>query len=413
MSIATYDYIIIGAGSAGCVLANRLTEDADVRVLLLEAGPPDRSIFIHMPAAFSFPLANDRFNWFYFSEPEPSMNGRRMYCPRGRVLGGSSSINGMAYVRGNALDYDRWAGNALPSWSYARCLPYFKKAETRLKGADDYRGGDGPLMVSTGACENPLFEAFIEAGVQAGYPYTDDMNGYQQEGFGPMDMTVHRGKRCSAARSHLYPALPRPNLTVESRTLCARIVFENLRAAGVEAIRRGERTRVRAERDVILCGGAINSPQLLMLSGVGDAVQLRALGIDVVANLPGVGANLQDHLEIYVQHACTQPISLYRAMNPLRRLLIGIRWLLFSTGDGATSHFEAGAFIRSRPGVPHPDLQYHFLPVAVNYDGKSPASGHGYQAHVGPMRPTSRGHVRLRSADPRDPPQILFNYMGT
>ncbi|HEY5701144.1 MAG TPA: choline dehydrogenase [Gammaproteobacteria bacterium] len=413
MSNSGYDYIIIGAGSAGCVLANRLTEDPDTRVLLLEAGPPDGSIFIHMPAAFSFPLSNDKYNWFYFSEPESGMNGRRMYCPRGRVLGGSSSINGMAYVRGNPLDYERWAGNSLPSWSYANCLPYFKKAETRINGGDEYRGHDGPLMVSTGACDNPLFEAFIEAGVQAGYPYTEDMNGFQQEGFGPMDMTVFRGRRCSAARSHLKPAMQRPNLTVQSRTLCSRIVFDKGRAVGVETVHRGQMGTVRAEREVILSGGAINSPHLLLLSGIGDADALRSVGIDVIANLPGVGANLQDHLEIYVQHACTQPISLYRAMNPLRRLFIGLRWMLFSTGDGATSHFEAGGFIRSRPGVAHPDLQYHFLPIAINYDGKSPAGGHGFQAHVGPMRPTSRGHVKLRSTDPGKAPEIVFNYLST
>ena len=411
MSTPEYDYIIIGAGSAGCVLANRLSEDAHTRVLVLEAGPPDRSIFIHMPAAFSFPLADDRFNWFYFSEPEPGLNQRRMYCPRGRVLGGSSSINGMAYVRGNPLDYDRWGGNSLPRWTYAHCLPYFKKAETRAKGGDDYRGSGGPLKVSTGACENPLFEAFIEAGVQAGYPYTEDMNGFQQEGFGPMDMTVYRGRRCSAARSHLYPAMARSNLSVQSRTLCRRIIFENSRAAGVEVLHLGQKTVVRAQREVILCGGAINSPQLLMLSGIGDADMLRDLGIEVVSDLPGVGRNLQDHLEIYIQHACTRPVSLYPAMNPVRRLFIGLRWLLLSTGDGATSHFEAGGFIRSRPGVMHPDLQYHFLPIAINYDGRSPAKGHGFQAHVGPMRPASRGRVRLRSTDPADPPHIIFNYL--
>ncbi len=413
MGSESYDYVIVGAGSAGCVLANRLSEDADVRVLALEAGPADRSIFIHMPAAFSFPLANDRFNWYYHSEPEPGMDGRRMYCPRGRVLGGSSSINGMAYVRGNALDYERWAGNALPEWSYAHCLPYFRKAESREKGGDEYRGGDGPLKVATGACENPLFEAFIEAGIQAGYPYTEDMNGYQQEGFGPMDMTVHRGRRWSAAMAYLRPAMSRPGLKVRKRAHCSRILFEANRAVGVEYLQRGQRMTVRAEREVILCGGAINSPQLLLLSGIGNADDLKKLGISVIQNLPGVGQNLQDHLEIYVQHACTRPISLYRAMNPLRKLLIGVQWLLFHTGDGASSHFEAGGFIRSRAGVPHPDLQYHFLPIAINYDGRSPAGGHGYQAHVGPMRPTSRGHIRLRSADPSMPPEILFNYMMT
>ncbi len=413
MKSNSFDYVIIGAGSAGCVLANRLTEDPELDVLVLEAGPADRSIFIHMPAAFSFPLANDRFNWYYHGAPEPWMDGRQMYCPRGRVLGGSSSINGMAYVRGNALDYERWAGNALSEWSYAHCLPYFRKAETREKGGDDYRGDDGPLRVATGACTNPLFPAFIEAGVQAGYPYTEDMNGYQQEGFGPMDMTVYRGRRWSAAMAYLRPAMSRPKLEVQTRAYCTRILFEGKRAVGVEYVQRGTRKIARAEREVILSGGAINSPQLLMLSGVGNTSELKKLGIPVVQDLPGVGQNLQDHLEIYVQHACTQPISLYRAMNPLRKLLIGIQWLLFQSGDGASSHFEAGGFIRSRAGVPHPDLQYHFLPIAINYDGSSPAGGHGYQAHVGPMRPTSTGHVKLRSGDPAEPPEILFNYMMT
>jgi choline dehydrogenase len=413
MSSPDYDYVIVGAGSAGCVLANRLTEDPQVRVLLLEAGPADRSIFIHMPAAFSFPLANDRYNWYYHSEPEPYLDGRRMYCPRGRVLGGSSSINGMVYIRGNALDYDRWAGNALPDWSYAHCLPYFRKAETRAKGGDAYRGDDGPLRVATGACESPLCQAFIEAGLEAGYPYTEDMNGYQQEGLGPMDMTVHRGRRWSTTKAYLGPAKGRDNLEIQTRARSTRVVFEGARATGVEYLRRGVREIARAGREVILCGGAINSPQLLMLSGIGDADTLKGLGISVVAHSPEVGKNLQDHLEVYVQHACTQPISLYRAMNPLRRLLIGMEWMLFGAGDGATNHFEAGGFIRSRAGVPHPDLQYHFFPIAINYDGSSPAKGHGYQAHVGPMRPTSTGHVKLRSNDPATPPEILFNYMMT
>jgi choline dehydrogenase len=413
MSSKTFDYVIVGAGSAGCVLAKRLTEEPDVDVLVLEAGPADRSLFIHMPAAFSFPLANDRFNWYYHGAPEPWMDGRRMYCPRGRVLGGSSSINGMVYVRGHALDYERWAGNALPEWSYSHCLPYFRKSETREKGGDDYRGDDGPLKVATGACANPLFEAFIEAGIQAGYPYTEDMNGYQQEGFGPMDMTVYRGRRWSAAKAYLRPATEQPKLDVQTRAYVTRILFQGNRALGVQYVQRGVLKTARAEREVILSGGAINSPQLLMLSGVGDASELKKLGISVIQNLPGVGRNLQDHMEVYIQHACTQPISLYRAMNPLRKPVIGIQWLLLHSGDGASNHFEAGGFIRSRAGVPHPDLQYHFLPIAINYDGSSPAGGHGFQAHVGPMRPTSTGHVKLRSSDPADAPEILFNYMMT
>ena len=410
---ATYDYLIIGSGSAGGVLANRLSDDGDASVLVLEAGPRDRSLFIHMPAAFAWPLKDDKYNWYYESEPEPHMDGRRMYCPRGRVVGGSSSINGMAYVRGHALDYDRWAGNALPDWSYAHVLPYFKRAESRAKGGDDYRGGDGPLHVSTGACTNPLYQAFIEAGVQAGYPFTEDMNGHQQEGFGAMDMTTRKGRRWSTAQAYLKPALARPNLTLQVGAMVTRILFEGQRAVGVEYARGGRVHTVRAAREVLLCGGAINSPHLLMLSGIGDADDLGKRGIDAVAHLPGVGRNLQDHLEVYVQHACTQPISLYGATRPWNQLRIGVQWLLFGEGLGATNHFESGAFIRRNDSVAHPDLQYHFLPMAVSYDGRAAVEGHGYQAHVGPMRPTSRGRVALRSADPGEGPSIQFNYMAS
>jgi len=413
-----FDYIIVGAGSAGSVLANRLTEDGDATVLVLEAGPADHSIFIHMPSAFAYPLANDKYNWYYHSEPEPFMNNRAVYCPRGRVLGGSSSINGMVYIRGHALDYEGWASyKGLENWSYADCLPYFRKAETRAKGGDDYRGHDGPLHVSTGACKNPLYTAFIEAGQQAGYPYTEDMNGHQQEGLGPMDMTVHKGRRWSTAMAHLRPAMKRPNLEVRTRALVARVVFEDgsspPKASGVEVINGHHTDFIRARREVILCGGAINSPQILMLSGIGNPDELRRMGIRVVAPLRGVGENLQDHLETYVQYACKEPITLYSAMNPLAKAKIGAEWLLFGTGLGATNHFESGGFIRSEAGVKHPDLQYHFLPMAISYDGSAPASFHGFQAHVGPMRPTSRGHVKLRSVSPKEPPRILFNYMAT
>ncbi len=406
------DYIIIGAGSAGCVLANRLSENAACRVLVLEAGPGEHSLFIHMPLAFSFPLANNRYNWFYMSEPEHWMDERRMYCPRGRVLGGSSSINGMVYIRGHALDYDRWAGNALPHWSYAHCLPYFRKSETRARGGDDYRGDNGPLGVATGACENPLFQAFLSAGQQAGYARTEDMNGYRQEGLGPMDMTVQGGRGSSTARAYLRPAMQRPNVEVLSRTLVTRILFEGRRATGVEYSRGGRLQQAHCTAEVLLCGGTINSPQLLQLSGIGAADELRKLGIDVLMDHPGVGQNLQDHLEVYVQQSCTQPISLYSALNPLRRLGIGVEWILKRTGLAASNGFEAGGFIRSRAGVEHPDLQYHFLPIAMNYDGRAPAEGHGYQAHVGPMRPQSRGSVTLRSNDPGVHPAIIFNYMA-
>lgn len=409
-----FDYVIVGAGSAGSVLANRLTEDAEVKVLALEAGPPDRSIFIHMPAAFSIPLANDKYNWAYQTEPEAAMNGRRMYCPRGRVLGGSSSINGMVYIRGHAYDYDGWAQRpGLAHWSYAHCLPYFMKAERRLQGPDDYHGGTGPLVVTTPEMKNPLFHAFVDAAQQAGYAYTKDMNGYRQEGIGPMDQTTFRGRRWSTVKAYLEPAAGRPNLEVRSRCLTLRVLFEGRRAAGVEFAQGGQLRRARARREVILCGGAINSPQVLMLSGVGPADALRKLGIEVVADSPGVGSNLQDHIEIYVQHACTQPISLYSTQQPLAKLGIGIRWMLSGTGPGASNHFEAGGFIRSRAGVRHPDLQYHFLPIAADYDGKDAVKQHGFQLHVGPMRPTSVGSIRLKSADPREHPAIRFNYMST
>ncbi|MGE0024173.1 MAG: choline dehydrogenase [Hyphomicrobium sp.] len=409
-----YDYIIVGAGSAGCVLANRLTEDQGARVLVLEAGPQDLSIFIHMPSAFAYPLAGTRFNWHYETEPEPFMNNRVMHCPRGRVIGGSSSINGMVYIRGHALDYDAWARRqGLHAWSYFHCLPYFKKSETRLKGGDAYRGDSGPLFVTTGPCTNPLYRAFIEAGRQAGYPVTEDMNGHQQEGLGVMDMTTYKGWRWSAARAHLRPAQRRAGLTVLSRALVSRVLFEGKRAVGVEYDGGNGIETARATREVILSGGAINSPQILQLSGIGNADELAALGIPVVQHLPGVGENLQDHIEAYVQYSCKQPITLYSATNPLAKLKIGVQWLLTGGGLGGTNHFESGGFIRSEAGVQHPDLQYHFLPMAVSYDGSSAAEGHGYQAHIGPMRPTSRGFVKIWSADPRRHPRVLFNYMQT
>jgi len=411
-----YDYIIVGAGSAGCVLANRLSENPNVSILLLEAGGKDPvwEWKIHMPAALAYPMNSTRYNWDYHTEAEPHLGGRVMHCPRGRVFGGSSSINGMVYIRGNALDYDRWANEdpALSRWSYRYCLPYFKKAETRNVGGDDYHGDSGPLHVTKGDSKNPLFGAFKQAGQQAGYPYTEDMNGYQQEGFGPMDRTTKAGVRGSAAVGYLRPAMQRPNLTVKKRALASRLIMDGKQVTGVE-FRQGRKTQtVNAGTEVILCGGPINNPQLLMLSGIGPKEHLETLEIDVLHELPGVGQNLQDHLEIYVQMECTQPISLYKYYNLWGKAITGAQWLFFKTGLGASNHFDAGGFIRSRKGVKHPDLQYHFFPMAVRYDGQSPNDSHGFQAHVGSMRSQSKGWVKLRSKDPRDPPKIRFNYMA-
>ena len=412
---AGYDYVIVGAGSAGCVLADRLSRDPEVSVLVLEYGgnAPWWDWRIHMPAGLSEPMNGTTYNWDYRTEPEPNLANRRIHQPRGKVLGGSSAINGMAYVRGHARDYDRWAQDpALAHWSYADCLPYFRRAECHDRGADAYHGGDGPLYTETGKGWSPLYDAWIEAGRQAGYGYTADMNGERQEGVGPMQMTVHEGVRWSAYLAYLKPALARPNVTAVTGALTTKVVFDGTRAVGVQYARGGRSHAVRAARKVILAAGAINTPQLLMLSGVGAADHLRRHDIPVIADVPGVGTNYQDHLELYVQQACTQPVSLYRALHPINKVKIGLEWYLFRKGLGATNHFEAGGFIRSRAGVEHPDLQYHFLPMAIRYDGKAAAEGDGFQAHVGPMRSRSRGSVSLRSADPREAPVIVGNYMS-
>ena len=412
MNAEDFDTVIVGAGSAGCVLANRLSAEPGRRVLVLEHGGSDRSVLIQMPAALSIPLNMDRYNWGYESEPEPHLGGRKMNTPRGKVLGGSSSINGMVYVRGNPRDFDRWESEGAAGWAYRDVLPYFRRAETRAEGGDEYRGDSGPLHTQDGRLDNPLYRAWIEAGRQAGYPITQDVNGYQQEGFGRMDMTVHHGRRWSAANAYLKPVLNRPNLRIITHALAAEILFEGRRAVGVRYRHAGQDRVARAASEVILSGGSINSPQLLMLSGVGPAAELARLGIAVRHDLPGVGENLQDHLEFYFQVAVKQPITLYSSMNTMGKALIGARWLLRHDGLGATNHFESCGFIRSRPGVEYPDIQYHFLPLAVRYDGRAVAAGHSMQAHVGPMRSKSRGWVRLRSADPAERPRILFNYMS-
>ena len=408
----TFDFVIVGAGSAGCVLANRLSEDGKKSVLLLEYGGSDRSIFIQMPAALSIPMNNPRYEWGFRTEPEPYLNNRVLRTPRGKVLGGSSSINGLVYVRGNPLDFDRWQEEGAAGWAYRDVLPYFKRAETRAEGGDLYRGDSGPLKTRSGRLANPLYQAFVKAGNEAGYPISSDLNGYQQEGFGRLDMTVDKGRRSSAARAYLRPALRRPNLSVKTGALATRIVFDGRRAVGVAYRQGGAETIVHARREVILCGGPINSPQLLKLSGVGPAEELRAFGIPVVADRAGVGENLQDHLEFYFQVESRQPITLYSYTGLLARSRIGAILYFLSTGLGASNHFETGGFIRSRAGVQYPDLQYHFLPLAVSYDGKALATLHGFQAHVGPMRSKSRGRVKLRSTDLADMPRILFNYMS-
>jgi len=405
------DFVIIGSGSAGSAMAYRLSEDGRHSVIVIEYGGPDIGPLIQMPAALSFPMNMETYDWGFSTEPEPHIGGRSLVTPRGKVVGGSSSINGMVYVRGHARDYDHWSESGASGWSYADVLPYFKRMENAHGGQEGWRGTNGPLHVQRGRRDNPLFKAFVDAGHQAGFEVTDDYNGEKQEGFGPMEQTIHNGRRWSAANAYLKPALKRPNVKLV-KGLARKIVMEGKRAVGVEIEAGRSFSTIRARREVIIAASSINSPKLLMLSGIGPAAQLKQHGIEVVADRPGVGQNLQDHLEVYIQQECTQPITLYSKLNLFSKARIGAEWLFFKTGDGATNHFESAAFVRSKAGVEYPDIQYHFLPVAIRYDGKAAAQSHGFQAHVGPMRSKSRGSVTLRSANPREKPVIKFNYMS-
>ena len=411
-----YDFIVIGGGSAGCVLANRLSADPDCSVLVLEAGRTDHlwDIFIHMPAALTIPIGNARYDWRYSSEPEPFMHNRRIYHGRGKVLGGSSSINGMIFQRGNPLDYARWAREpGLETWDYAHCLPYFKRMESCLAGGDEFRGDAGPLVLERGPAQTELFEAFFAAVQEAGYGLTDDVNGYRQEGFAAFDRNISRGRRLSAARAYLHPVMSRKNLEVMTRVLVTRLLVQDRRVVGVAFTDHRGRTHSIEAGEVICCGGAINSPQLLQLSGIGNAQELEALDIPVVIDLPGVGENLQDHLEVYVQHACTRPISEQPALRWYNKPWIGLQWLLFRRGPAATNHFEAGGFVRGNQDEPYPNLMIHFLPLAIRYDGTEPAGEHGYQIHIGPMFSDARGSVKICSTDPTVHPRLRFNYLST
>ena len=409
------DFVIVGSGSSGSALASRLSEDGKNSVLVLEYGGTDTSPLIQMPGALSFPMNMPRYDWGYFSEPEPHLGGRKLACPRGKVIGGSSSINGMVYVRGHAGDYDNWSDTGAEGWSYADVLPYFLRMEnwhdSGQGGDPEWRGKNGPLHITRGKRDIPLHRAFVDAGIQAGFELTKDYNGEQQEGFSPMEQTVWKGQRWSSANAYLKPALKRSNLDLH-KCLARRIIMDGTRAVGVEVQRGSDVYIVYARREVIIAASAINSPKLLMLSGIGPAAHIRKIGINVIVDRPGVGQNLQDHLELYIQQACTQPITLFKYWNLFGKMRVGMEWMLNKSGPGASNAFETCAFLRSKPGVRYPDIQYHFLPIAVRYDGQAAAEGHGFQAHVGPMRSASRGSIRLNSSNPEDKPKIVFNYMS-
>ena len=411
-----WDYVIVGGGSAGAAIANRLSADPSTSVLVLEAGRRDyrQDPLIHMPAALPIPIGNRLYDWKYETDPEPFMNGRKVFHARGKVLGGSSSINGMIFQRGNPMDYERWASDpGMETWDYLHCLPYFKRMETCLAGADDWRGGDGPLLLERGPAENPLFGAFFEAAQQAGYPLTDDVNGYRQEGFAKFDRNIHRGRRMSASRAYLWPVRHRKNLRIETHAFVSKVNFEGKRAVGVDYSTVSRRKRTATAGEVVLCAGAISTPQILQLSGVGDKALLEQHGIDVVEHVPGVGENLQDHLEVYIQYKSKLPVSIAPGLRFRERPKIAFQWLFQRKGLGATNHFEGGGFARSNDDVDYPNLMFHFLPIAIRYDGTAPTKGHGYQVHIGPMYADTRGHVRIKSTDPREHPSMQFNYLST